>query len=98
LGAHAIEIEQPEGRTDKRGQFVLPVSPPEQNVDDLFEQAHLAAAMPRAALWRGRWRDNRGVGLARASGGADMALTQHRKSDFVMLKSLFYSAYFCKNW
>ena len=29
---HAIEIEQPEGRTDKRGQFVLPVSPPKQNV------------------------------------------------------------------
>jgi len=36
---HAIEIEQPEGRTDKRGQFVLPVSPPEQNADALFERA-----------------------------------------------------------
>jgi hypothetical protein len=39
---HAIEIEQPEGRTDKRGQFVLPVSPPEQNADALFEQAQVA--------------------------------------------------------
>src|SRR5262245_5644809 len=39
---HAIEIEQPEGRTDKRGQFVLPVSPPEQNADGLFEQAQAA--------------------------------------------------------
>jgi len=25
---HTIEIEQPEGRTDKRGQFVLPAAPP----------------------------------------------------------------------
>jgi tetratricopeptide (TPR) repeat protein len=43
--AHASrvnEIKQPEGRTDKRGQFVLPVSPPEQNVDALFEQAQSA--------------------------------------------------------
>jgi tetratricopeptide (TPR) repeat protein len=39
---HAIEIEQPEGRTDKRGQFVLPVNPPEQNADALFEQAQAA--------------------------------------------------------
>jgi hypothetical protein len=39
---HSIEIEQPEGRTDKRGQFVLPVSPPEQNADTLFEQAQAA--------------------------------------------------------
>ena len=38
----AIEIEQPGGRTDKRGQFVLPVIPPQQNVDALFEQAQLA--------------------------------------------------------
>jgi tetratricopeptide (TPR) repeat protein len=37
-----IEIEQPEGRTDKRGQFVMPVSPPEQNADALFEQAQAA--------------------------------------------------------
>src|SRR5215813_4283165 len=41
-GHHAIEIEQPEGRTDKRGQFVLPVSPPKQNADALFEQAQAA--------------------------------------------------------
>jgi tetratricopeptide (TPR) repeat protein len=39
---HAIEIEQPEGRTDKRGQFVLPVSPHEQNPDALFERAQSA--------------------------------------------------------
>jgi tetratricopeptide (TPR) repeat protein len=37
-----IEIEQPEGRTDKWGQFVLPVSPHEQNPDALFEQAQAA--------------------------------------------------------
>jgi tetratricopeptide (TPR) repeat protein len=37
-----IEIEQPEGRTDKRGQFVLPVTPPEQNADALFERAQAA--------------------------------------------------------
>ena len=39
---HALEVEQPEGRTDKRGQFVLPVNPPEQNADALFEQAQAA--------------------------------------------------------
>jgi hypothetical protein len=39
---HALEVEQPEGRTDKRGQFVLPVSPLEQNADALFEQAQAA--------------------------------------------------------
>jgi TolA-binding protein len=39
---HTIEIVQPEGRTDKRGQFVLPVSPPEPNADALFEQAQAA--------------------------------------------------------
>ena len=39
---HTIEIEQPEGRTDKRGQFVLPAAPPEQNADALFEQAQVA--------------------------------------------------------
>jgi tetratricopeptide (TPR) repeat protein len=47
LGLHpaahrAIEIEQPGGRTDKRGQFVLPVSPPAPNADALFEQAQAA--------------------------------------------------------
>src|SRR5436305_14863319 len=39
---HTIEIEQPEGRTDQRGQFVLPAAPPEQNADALFEQAQVA--------------------------------------------------------
>jgi tetratricopeptide (TPR) repeat protein len=39
---HTIEIEQPEGRTDKRGQFVLPTTPAEQNADALFEQAQWA--------------------------------------------------------
>jgi BRCA1 C Terminus (BRCT) domain len=39
---HDLEIEQPEGRTDKRGQFVMPVRPPEQNSDALFEQAQSA--------------------------------------------------------
>jgi tetratricopeptide (TPR) repeat protein len=40
--SHALEIEQPEGRTDKRGQFVLAVSRPEQNADALFDQAQSA--------------------------------------------------------
>jgi tetratricopeptide (TPR) repeat protein len=39
---HGIEIEQPEGRTDKRGQFVLPVTAPEQHADALFERAQAA--------------------------------------------------------
>jgi tetratricopeptide (TPR) repeat protein len=39
---HAIEIEQPDGRTDKRGQFVLPVNAPASNADALFEQAQAA--------------------------------------------------------
>jgi DNA-binding transcriptional MerR regulator len=39
---HAIEIEQPGGRTDQRGQFVLPVSEPEENADALFEKAQAA--------------------------------------------------------
>src|SRR6516164_3852411 len=38
----AIEIEQPGGRTDKRGQFVLPVNAPAPNADALFEQAQAA--------------------------------------------------------
>jgi tetratricopeptide (TPR) repeat protein len=46
---HAIEIEQPEGRTDKRGQFVLPVNQPEQNADALFEQAQSAEAAGNVA-------------------------------------------------
>ena len=39
---HTIEIEQPGGRTDNRGQFVLPVNPPAQNTDALFQQAQRA--------------------------------------------------------
>jgi tetratricopeptide (TPR) repeat protein len=39
---HTIEIEQSEGRTDKRGQFVLAATPPGQNADALFEQAQAA--------------------------------------------------------
>jgi tetratricopeptide (TPR) repeat protein len=39
---HNLEVERPEGRTDKRGQFVLPVSQPEQNPDALFEEAQAA--------------------------------------------------------
>jgi len=39
---HSVEVEQPEGRTDKRGQFVLPVSQLQQDADDLFEQAQAA--------------------------------------------------------
>jgi tetratricopeptide (TPR) repeat protein len=39
---HAIEIEQPEGRTDKRGQFVLPVSPLDPDADALFDRAQSA--------------------------------------------------------
>src|SRR4029077_12346368 len=39
---HAIEIEQPGGRTDKRGQIVLPVSPPEQHPDAVFERTQSA--------------------------------------------------------
>ena len=39
---HAIEIEQAGGRTDKHGQFVLPVCPPEQDPDTLFERAQSA--------------------------------------------------------
>jgi tetratricopeptide (TPR) repeat protein len=39
---YTIEIEQPGGQTDKRGQFVLPATPPEQNADALFVQAQAA--------------------------------------------------------
>ena len=37
-----VEIEQPEGRTDKRGQFVLPVGRPAQDADALFDEAQAA--------------------------------------------------------
>jgi tetratricopeptide (TPR) repeat protein len=35
----SLEVEQFGGRTDKRGQFVLPVSHPEFKTDELFDQA-----------------------------------------------------------
>jgi tetratricopeptide (TPR) repeat protein len=38
----SLELEQPGGRTDKRGQFVLPVDHPECNPDALFDRALLA--------------------------------------------------------
>ena len=42
-GPHnSLEIEQPEGRTDKRGQFLFAVDGSEQNPDDLFDQAQSA--------------------------------------------------------
>ena len=38
----ASKSNSPSGRTDKRGQFVLPVSRPEQNADAIFERAQAA--------------------------------------------------------
>jgi tetratricopeptide (TPR) repeat protein len=39
---HSLEVEQPGGRTDQHGQFVLAVHPSQSNADDLFEQAQSA--------------------------------------------------------
>jgi tetratricopeptide (TPR) repeat protein len=39
---NVLEVEQPEGRTDKRGQFVLPVEAPHLDPEQLFEQAQRA--------------------------------------------------------
>ena len=39
---YSLEVGQPEGRTDKNGQFVLAVDHSQNNPDDLFEQAQLA--------------------------------------------------------
>jgi tetratricopeptide (TPR) repeat protein len=39
---YSLEIEQPGGRTDQRGQFVLAVDASQRNPDDLFEQAQSA--------------------------------------------------------
>jgi tetratricopeptide (TPR) repeat protein len=39
---YSLEVEQPGGRTDKHGQFVLAVDGSPRNPDDLFEQAQLA--------------------------------------------------------
>jgi tetratricopeptide (TPR) repeat protein len=42
-GAHySLEVEQPGGRTDQNGQFVLAVNSSQNNPDDLFEQAQAA--------------------------------------------------------
>jgi tetratricopeptide (TPR) repeat protein len=42
-GPHnSLEIEQPEGRTDKRGQFLFAIDGAEQSPDDLFGQAQTA--------------------------------------------------------
>jgi tetratricopeptide (TPR) repeat protein len=40
--ADTVLIEQVRGRTDKTGQFVLPVADTEENPDDLFDQAQAA--------------------------------------------------------
>ena len=39
---YSLEVEQPSGRTDQRGQFVLSVDQSQNNPDDLFEQAQSA--------------------------------------------------------
>ena len=39
---YSLEVEQPGGRTDKHGQFVLAVDGSPRNPDDLFEQAQSA--------------------------------------------------------
>ncbi len=39
---YGLEVEQPGGRTDQHGQFVLAVDQPQKNPDDLFEQAQCA--------------------------------------------------------
>ena len=39
---YSLEVGQPEGRTDKNGQFVLAVDHSQNNPDDLFEQVQLA--------------------------------------------------------
>ncbi|MFZ2079147.1 MAG: tetratricopeptide repeat protein [Xanthobacteraceae bacterium] len=41
-GPHYLEVEQPGGRTDQHGQFVLAVDESQHNPDDLFEQAQSA--------------------------------------------------------
>jgi tetratricopeptide (TPR) repeat protein len=39
---HSLEVEQPSGRTDQHGQFVLAVDQFQNSPDDLFEQAQSA--------------------------------------------------------
>jgi tetratricopeptide (TPR) repeat protein len=40
-----IQVEQPSGRTDKYGQFVLAVDDARDDPDDLFDRAHAAEQM-----------------------------------------------------
>jgi tetratricopeptide (TPR) repeat protein len=40
--SYSLEVEQPGGRTDKNGQFVLAVDRSQNNPDDLFDQAQSA--------------------------------------------------------
>jgi thioredoxin-like negative regulator of GroEL len=42
---NTLEVEQPEGRTDKRGQFLFAVDGSEQSPDDLFARAESAEEM-----------------------------------------------------
>lgn len=42
---NGLVVEQPSGRTDKHGQFVLPVDEGQSETDDLFAQARLAEEM-----------------------------------------------------
>jgi tetratricopeptide (TPR) repeat protein len=39
---YGLQVEQPGGRTDQHGQFVLAVDQSQNNIDDLFEQAQSA--------------------------------------------------------
>src|SRR6516165_7692828 len=39
---YSLEVEQPGGRTDQHGQFVLAIDASQRNPDDLFEQAQSA--------------------------------------------------------
>ena len=39
---YSLEVEQPSGRTDQHGQFVLSVDQSQNNPDDMFEQAQSA--------------------------------------------------------
>jgi tetratricopeptide (TPR) repeat protein len=40
--SYSLQVEQPGGRTDKNGQFVLAVDHSQSDPDDLFQQAQLA--------------------------------------------------------
>jgi tetratricopeptide (TPR) repeat protein len=56
-GPHnSLEIEQPEGRTDKRGQFLFAVDGSEQSPDELFDRAQSAEEMGDIAEAEGLYR------------------------------------------